>query len=298
MSKRVWVAGEALIDLITVAGSERRSMVGGGPANTAKAVARLGYPVSFIGGISSDCHGLSIETELSKSGVDLSLVLRTELPTALAFATIDKNGQAKYDFRLSGTASFSFDGSWLPSGEAEVIHVGSVATLLEPGATQLLKWATSKSTTIVFDPNVRPSIVGDRAQYRALVERWIAVATIVKLSEEDLMWLFDAEEESVVGAWLSSGIELVVVTRAEKGLRAYRNDSVIEAPAVLVELVDSVGAGDTIGAVLVEGVLTHGVGGLTDECLRSVLVRAAKAAAITCSREGANPPWRGELDKA
>ncbi len=298
MSKRVWVAGEALIDLITVAGSERRSMVGGGPANTAKAVARLGYPVSFIGGISSDCHGLSIETELSESGVDLSLVLRTELPTALAFATIDENGQAKYDFRLSGTASFSFDGSWLPSGEAEVIHVGSVATLLEPGATQLLKWATSKSTTIVFDPNVRPSIVGDRAQYRALVERWIAVATIVKLSEEDLMWLFDAEEESVVGAWLSSGVELVVVTRAEKGLRAYRNDSVIEAPAVLVELVDSVGAGDTIGAVLVEGVLTHGVGGLTDECLRSVLVRAAKAAAITCSREGANPPWRGELDKA
>ncbi len=270
MSKRVWVAGEALIDLITVAGSERRSMVGGGPANTAKAVARLGYPVSFIGGISSDCHGLSIETELSESGVDLSLVLRTELPTALAFATIDENGQAKYDFRLSGTASFSFDGSWLPSGEAEVIHVGSVATLLEPGATQLLKWASSKSTTIVFDPNVRPSIVGDRAQYRALVERWIAVATIVKLSEEDLMWLFDAEEESVVGAWLSSGVELV----------------------------DSVGAGDTIGAVLVEGVLTHGVGGLTDECLRSVLVRAAKAAAITCSREGANPPWRGELDKA
>lgn len=298
MSKKVWVAGEALIDLISVAGSERKPMVGGGPANTAKAVARLGYPVSFIGGISSDCHGLSIDAELSESGVDLSLVLRTELPTALALATIDENGQANYDFRLSGTASFSFDGSWLPAGEADVIHVGSVATLLEPGATQLLKWASAKSSTVIFDPNVRSSILGDQAQYRAVVESWISVATIVKLSEDDIKWLYDAEEESVVGAWLSRGIELVVVTRAEKGLRAYRKGLKVEVPAVPVQLVDSVGAGDTIGAVLVEGVLTHGVCALTDTCLRSVLVRAAKAAAITCSREGANPPWREELDNA
>lgn len=297
MSAKVWVAGEALMDLIPVAGGERRPMVGGGPANTAKAVARLGYPTAFIGGISSDDYGRAIDAELSDSGVDLSLVLRADLPTALAIATIDQNGLAKYDFELRDTTSFAFDSSWLPGGDVDVIHLGSVATLLEPGATQLLKWASSKSSPIIFDPNVRPSIEGDKALYRAAVERWMDVATIVKLSEDDLKWLYDADEESVVSAWLSRGVELVVVTRAEKGLRAYRNGAVIEVPAVLIELVDSVGAGDTIGAVLVEGVLTHGVAGLTGENLRSVLLRASKAAAITCSRAGANPPWLEELDR-
>ena len=298
MSAKVWVAGEALMDLIPIAGGERRPMVGGGPANTAKAVARLGYPIAFIGGISSDDYGRAIDAELSDSGVDLSLVLRADLPTALAIATIDQNGLAKYDFELRDTTSFAFDSSWLPGGDVDVIHLGSVATLLEPGATQLLKWASSKSSPIIFDPNVRPSIEGDKALYRAAVERWMDVATIVKLSEDDLKWLCDADEESVVKSWLSRGVELVVVTRAEKGLRAYRNGAVIEVPAVLIELVDSVGAGDTIGAVLVEGVITHGIADLKDENLRSFLVRAAKAASITCSRAGANPPWREELDQA
>lgn len=298
MGTKVWVAGEALMDLIPVAGGERRPMVGGGPANTAKAVARLGHSISFIGGISSDEYGLAIDAELSDSGVDLSLVLRADLPTALAIATIDQNGLAKYDFELAGTTSFAFDHSWLPDGDVDVIHLGSVATLLEPGSSQLLKWASSKSTPIIFDPNVRPSIEGDKELYRAAVERWIDVATIVKLSEDDLNWLYDRDEESVIKLWLSRGVEIVVVTRAEKGLRAYRNDAVVEVPAVVIDLVDSVGAGDTIGAVLVEGVLTHGITGLKDENLRSVLVRAAKAAAITCSRAGANPPWRKELDQA
>ncbi len=298
MSAKVWVAGEALMDLIPVAGGERRPMVGGGPANTAKAVARLGHSISFIGGISSDEYGRAIDAELSDSGVDLSLVLRADLPTALAIATIDQNGLAKYDFELAGTTSFAFNDSWLPDGNVDVIHLGSVATLLEPGSSQLLKWASSKSTPIIFDPNVRPSIEGDKDLYRAAVERWIDVATIVKLSEDDLNWLYGHDEESVIKLWLSRGVEIVVVTRAEKGLRAYRNGAVVEVPAVVIDLVDSVGAGDTIGAVLVEGVLTHGVAGLKDENLRSVLVRAAKAASITCSRAGANPPWREELDQA
>jgi fructokinase len=286
------------MDLIPVAGGERRPMVGGGPANTAKAVARLGYPTAFIGGISSDDYGRAIDAELSDSGVDLSLVLRADLPTALAIATIDQNGLAKYDFELAGTTSFAFDESWLPDGDVDVIHLGSVATLLEPGSSQLLNWASRKSTPIIFDPNVRPSIEGDKDLYRAAVERWIDVATIVKLSEDDLNWLYDRDEESVIKLWLSRGVEIVVVTRAEKGLRAYRNGAVVEVTAVVIDLVDSVGAGDTIGAVLVEGVLTHGITGLKDEILRSVLVRAAKAAAITCSRAGANPPWREELERA
>ena len=293
---KVWVAGEALMDLIPVSGGDRVPMVGGGPANTAKAVARLGYATYFIGGISSDNYGRAIDVELSSSGVDLSLVYRGDESTALAIATIDANGLAKYDFELEGTASFAFDASWLPSGEPDVIHVGSVATLIEPGASALLSWVSTKSVPVIFDPNVRPSIQGDKDVYRAAVERWIDVATIVKLSEDDLNFLYGDTAEFVVSSWLDRGVSSVVVTRAEKGLKAYLKGFSVEVPAVKVDLVDSVGAGDTIGAVLVEGVLSHGVENLSGERLKSVLERAAKAAAITCSRAGANPPSREELE--
>lgn len=283
------------MDLIPVAGGDRIPMVGGGPANTAKAVARLGYKSQFIGGISSDEYGEAIETELLSSGVDLSQVFRGDLPTALAIATINADGLAHYDFELDRTASFAFDSLWLPSGEPDVIHIGSVATMLEPGATELLKWAKEKSVPIVFDPNVRPSIQGDKELYRAAIERWIGISTIVKLSEDDLNWLYG--DEDVIAKWLSMGPDLVIVTRAEKGLSAYASGSVIEVPAVKVDVVDTVGAGDTIGAVIVEGVLNYGSHVLRGELLREVLERAAKAAAITCSRAGANPPTREELEK-
>jgi fructokinase len=271
-------------------------MVGGGPANTAKAVARLGYQTYFVGGISLDDYGKAIEEELVGSGVDLSLVYRGDESTALAIATIDENGLAKYDFELEGTASFAFDTSWLPSGDVDVIHVGSVATLLEPGASELLKWVSTKSAPIIFDPNVRPSIEGNQDVYRSAVERWIDVATIVKLSEDDLNFLYGENANLVVDQWLSRGVSIVVVTRAEKGLSAYSTGSSVEVPAVSVEVVDTVGAGDTIGAVLVEGVLVHGIANLAGNTLKLVLERAAKAAAITCSRAGANPPTREELE--
>ena len=284
------------MDLIPIASGDRIPMVGGGPANAAKAVARLGCPICFLGGISSDLYGRSIESELLKSGVDLSLVYRGDLATALAIATIDEDGLAKYEFELEGTATFAFHESWLPKGEPDVIHVGSVATILEPGASELLKWISTKSAPVVFDPNVRPSIQIDKGLYRAAIERWIGISTIVKLSEDDLSWLYG--DEGVIAKWLSMGPELVIVTGAEKGLTAYANRSVIEVPAVKVDVVDTVGAGDTIGAVIVEGVLNYGAHALRGELLREVLERAVKAAAITCSRAGANPPTRDELENS
>lgn len=283
------------MDLIPIHDGEPIPMVGGGPANTAKAVTRLGYKSQFIGGISSDEYGQAIETELLSSGVDLSQVFRGDLPTALAIATINADGLAHYDFESANTSSFAFHSSWLPSGTPDVIYVGSVATLLEPGASELLAWLRSKSVPIIFDPNVRPSIQDDKGIYRASIERWIEVSTIIKLSEDDLKWLYG--DEDVITKWLSLGPELVIVTRAEKGLSAYANGSVIEVPAVKVDVVDTVGAGDTIGAVIVEGVLNHGSHSLRGDLLREVLQRAAKAAAITCSRAGANPPTREEIEK-
>ena len=266
--KKVWVTGEALMDLIPILGGDRVPMVGGGPANTAKAVARLGYSTYFVGGISSDEYGKAIDKELSRSGVDLSLAYRGDESTALAIATIDNNGLAKYEFELEETASFAFDKSWLPLGEPQVLHVGSVATLIEPGATELLKWVSSKSMPVIFDPNVRPSIQSNKDIYRTSVERWIGIATIVKLSEDDLSFLYEEKSEDVISSWLLRGVSIVVVTRAENGLRAYSKGSVIEVPAVQVNLVDSVGAGDTIGAVLVEGVLVHGIAGMVGDTLK------------------------------
>ncbi|NDH48916.1 MAG: carbohydrate kinase [Acidimicrobiia bacterium] len=295
MGNRIFVAGEALIDLIPDALGNRTAKVGGGPANTAKAIARLGYSTSFIGGISSDEYGRAIEAELISSGVDLSLVYRGNESTALAIATLDGSGAAKYEFELDGTASFAFHESWLPRGEADVIHIGSVATMLEPGASELWKWATTKKAPIVFDPNVRPSIESDRDRYRASVERWIDIAAVVKLSEDDLDWLYG--HESVVHSWLERGVSIVVVTRADKGMTAIGASFSVDVPAVPVTVVDTVGAGDTIGAVLVEGLLEYGLSGLNGGNLSTVLERAARAAAITCSRAGANPPWKAELDR-
>jgi len=286
------------MDLIPVVGGDRVPIVGGGPANTAKAVARLGYPTYFVGGISSGEYGRAVELELLRSGVDLSLVHRGDSPTALAIATINEAGLASYEFKLDSTVSFNFHSSWLPKEDAEVIHIGSVATLLEPGASELYKWLSNKSATVVFDPNVRPSIQGNKEIYRDSVERWIELAKIVKLSEDDFSWLYENSESEVITNWLSRGTEIVVVTRAERGLSAFTKEGRIDYPAAKVELVDSIGAGDTIGAVIVEGLLKYGLNGLKTDVLRQVLERAAKAAGITCSRAGANPPWKEELDLA
>ena len=165
-SRQVFVVGEALMDLIPVSGGTISEMVGGGPCNSAKALARLGFSTTFIGGISSDRYGEAIEKELLDSGVSLDFVHRSDLPTALAIATINEAGLASYEFKLDSTVSFNFHSTWLPKEDAEVIHIGSVATLLEPGASELYKWLSNKSATVVFDPNVRPSIQGDREIYR------------------------------------------------------------------------------------------------------------------------------------
>ena len=296
--RQILVVGEALMDLIPIAGGTISEMVGGGPCNSAKALARLGFSTNFIGGISSDGYGKAIERELLDSGVSLDFVHRSDLPTALAIATINEAGLASYEFKLESTVSFNFHSSWLPKEDAEVIHIGSVSTLLEPGASELYNWLSKKSALVVFDPNVRPSIQSDKKIYRNSVERWVDLAKIVKLSEDDFSWLYENSESEVIANWLSRGTEIVVVTRAERGLSAFTRDGRIDCPAAKVELVDSVGAGDTIGAVIVEGLLKYGLGGLRADVLKQVLERAAKAAGITCSRAGANPPWKEELDLA
>ena len=285
----IWVAGEALIDLVPT-GNSREAIVGGGAANTAKALARLGLPISFIGGISSDQYGELIRAELDE--VDLSLILNSSAPTATALVSLDQSGSATYEFNLEGTATFDFRSEWLPKGEPEVLHVGTLATLVQPGADALFDWAASIKAPIIYDPNVRPSVLSDKSSYREIVEKWASISTVIKLSDEDLDWLGIKEAED----FFDCGVELVVLTRGSEGITGFTRKGALSVPAVKVEVVDTVGAGDTVGAVLAESLSKYGLIELIDEQLFGTLSRAARAAAITCSRRGANPPTASELN--
>lgn len=292
----IWVCGEVLIDILPTG-----PVVGGGPANTAKALARLGHDVHFIDGISSDAYGQSARAELLNDGVNLDLSLASDRPTCTATVTLDAAGSASYEFLIDGTATFDFNASWLPDPyryQPQVLHIGTLVTVIEPGASALYDWAmtVAELAPIVFDPNIRPSVMPDRDLYEAAVEKWAAISAVIKVSDDDLAWLFpDQSIDDVAQRWINDGAFLVVVTRGANGLVGYTADGRVEVPGVKVDVLDTVGAGDTVGAIVVEAMLAHGLIELRGDLLRNVLARAAAAAAITCSRKGAQPPYKHEL---
>ena len=297
---QVWVAGEVLIDLISHANTSQ-PIVGGGPANTAKALARVGVDTQFIDGISTDNYGLMIKDELLTSGIKLDYVKYSDKPTCLAKVSLDKKGSASYEFVIEGTATFDFSQRWLPNPaqlKPSLLYTGTLATIIEPGASELFTWAQSvaKSAPIVFDPNIRAAVMDDRKIYLSQVERWVAISSAVKVSQEDLSWLYPSLEiDQIVDNWLTLGALLVVVTFGDQGLAAYRSSEKIKVDAIKVKVVDSVGAGDTVGAILVEAIVKDGLASLSGGRLEMMLKRAAKAAAITVSRAGANPPTSEEI---
>ena len=292
----IWVCGEVLIDILPTG-----PVVGGGPANTAKALARLGHDVHFIDGISTDAYGVSARAELLRDGVNLDLALASDKPTCTATVTLDAAGGATYEFLIDGTATFDFASSWLPDPyryQPQVLHIGTLVTMIEPGASALYDWAmqVAELAPIVFDPNIRPSVQPDRDLYEAAVEKWVALSAVIKVSDDDLAWLFPGQAiEDVANRWINDGAFLVVVTQGANGLMGYTSDGRVEVPGVKVDVVDTVGAGDTVGAIVVEAMLTHGLVELRGDILRGVLAGAAAAAAITCSRKGAQPPFKHEL---
>lgn len=292
----VWVCGEVLIDELPSG-----AVVGGGPANTAKALARLGHEVAFIDGISTDAYGVKARAELAADGVDLTLALTSDLPTAVAELTLAADGGASYVFKLDKTATFDFDSSWLPDPsryKPQVLYIGTLATLVQPGADVLFDWALQCAdfAPVVFDPNIRPQVMSDREKYVALVEKWVGISSVVKLSDEDFEWLYPGQSpEKIAEQWLQGGIALVVMTHGVDGLVAYTSDGVVQVAGEKVSVVDTVGAGDTVGAIIVQGLITDGLLNLRGSVLKDVLHRAAVAAAITCSRVGAQPPYAHEI---
>ena len=292
----VWVCGEVLIDELPSG-----TVVGGGPANTAKALARLGHEVAFIDGISTDAYGVKARAELAADGVDLSLALTSDLPTAVAEVTLAADGGASYVFKLDKTATFDFNSSWLPDPsryKPQVLHIGTLATLVQPGADVLFDWALACAdfAPVVFDPNIRPQVLSDREKYVVLVEKWIGISSVVKLSDDDFEWLYPGKSpESVAEQWLQGGVALVVMTHGVDGLVGYTSDGVVEVAGEKVNVVDTVGAGDTVGAIVVHGLITDGLLNMRGSVLKDRLQRAAVAAAITCSRAGAQPPYAHEI---
>jgi fructokinase len=203
---------------------------------------------------------------------------------------------------IADTATFDFSDQWLPNPQSlkpSLLHIGTLATVIEPGASVLFEWAQSVAhiAPIVFDPNIRPAVLGDRNEYAKKVEKWVAISSAVKVSDEDLNWLYPSKViDEIVNQWLEKGVELVVVTLGDKGVTAFRKNEQISVDAVKVVVADTVGAGDTVGAVLVEAIVNNGLDKLTGEVLKTMLNRATKAAAITVSRTGANPPSKEEID--
>jgi fructokinase len=298
---QIWVAGEVLIDLIPE-GVDRKPVVGGGPANTAKALAKLGIDTQFIDGISTDGYGQMAKDELVSAGVKLDYVKYSDKPTCLAIVSLSESGSASYEFVIENTATFDFTSEWLPNPQTErpsLLHIGTLATVIEPGASVLFDWAQSiaRIAPIVFDPNIRPAVISDRKQYVAQVERWVEISSVVKVSDDDLRWLYPSIEiEQVVNNWLTKGPSLIVATYGDKGLTGYRKCEKVSVDAVKVKVADTVGAGDTVGAILVEAIVKDGLDSLAGARLETMLKRAAKAAAITVSRVGANPPTSEELE--
>jgi fructokinase len=301
LSDQVWVVGEVLIDLIPDS-DQHLAVVGGGPANTAKALAKLGVKTYFIDGVSNDEYGQMAKAELLSANVLLDYVQYSNKPTCTAKVTLSSSGSATYEFVIEDTSTFDFSASWLPDPQSlkpSILHIGTLATVIEPGASVLFEWAQSVShvAPIVFDPNIRPAVLSDRVEYVKKVEKWVAISSAVKVSDEDLNWLYPGKViDEIANKWLEVGVQLVVVTLGDKGITAYRENDQISVDAVKVVVVDTVGAGDTVGAVLVEAIVKSGLDRLTGEVLKTMLNRAVKAAAITVSRTGANPPSKEEID--
>lgn len=277
-----------------------KSVVGGGPANTARALARLGEEVVFIGGISTDSFGQRIRRELVEDEVSLRLSHTSKLATSTAAVTIGADASASYKFSLDSTATFDF-GDWLPDAyryKPSLLYIGSLATIVRPGSEALLKWAReiSELAPIVFDPNIRPAVLNDRALYLSEVEKWIEITSILKVSEEDLQWLHPNEDIfAIARRWIGDSDLLVIITRGAEGIAGVSAHEIVEVPGVKIDVVDSVGAGDTVGAVIAQAAHKGNLLNLRGSKLHELLRCASVAAAITCSRIGANPPTKREL---
>ena len=301
--------GEALIDMLprqSPAGEAAFAPHAGGSVfNTAIALGRLGARAGFLSGISTDLFGAMLIETLAASGVDAGLSIRSDRPTTLAFVKL-VDGHASYSFYDENTAGRMITPEDLPALPAEVtaLFFGGISLPVEPcGNTyEALMTRAAATRVTMLDPNIRPGFIRDAAAYRARLARMIALADIVKLSDEDLRWLEGPGEIAALArGLLNRGPKLIFVTEGSTGAHAFNAELSLFEPAHRVHVVDTVGAGDTFNAGVLAaldraGRLTKAGIATADAALMSACLKLGNAAAaITVSRAGANPPWAEEL---
>lgn len=307
MSERepvIVVCGEALIDMIGT-GGEYRAHPGGGPMNAAVALARLGQPARLLTALGTDAMSDLLREHITSSGVDLSWTPTVPVPTTLALVTLDERGAASYEFYVVHTTVTEIVP---PPADAfagvAALHVGTLALAVSPTAERVeaLVQQLPADAFVFLDPNCRPQFVDDREAYTARVERLASRSAIVKVSTDDLEWMYPGSSvDDGVERLLTAGASTVVVTRGGDGASAHRPGRTVAAPSTPVTVVDTVGAGDTFGAAALAWLAEHEVlstsafRALDDAGLRAMLAFATRAAGITCTRAGADPPHRHEL---
>ncbi|HEX3779915.1 MAG TPA: carbohydrate kinase [Pseudonocardiaceae bacterium] len=309
------VGGEALVDLVPAPATVHGELgpllprLGGGPYNTAVALGRLGAPVSFLSRISTDAFGDALVDRLRVAGVGLDLLQRGPEPTTLAVVTLAGDGSARYTFHVQGTADrLVADPGPLPT-EATALSLGTLGLVLDPGASvyeAMLHREAAAGRLTVLDPNIRSGLIADARAYRDRFATWLPDVGLLKASVEDACWLADQAEDTdvlpVAGGWLKAGVGAVVLTRGSAGLTVL-SEAVgrVDVPAERAAVADTIGAGDTVHAALLAWLTEHAVGSaaavreLSAEGWQEALRFAARAAAITVSRVGAEPPYAAEL---
>ncbi|MDR0783601.1 MAG: carbohydrate kinase [Propionibacteriaceae bacterium] len=302
MARELLVIGEALIDVVRRPGQEPQRYPGGSPLNVAIGLGRLGHSPRLATWFGGDGDGELILDHCAESQVRLLAGCDQAPYTSTADATLDERGHATYKFDLDSRMVP------LPKADWALVHTGSIAAVLEPGASAVLEFVEQMAgqTFISYDPNCRPSIMGDRLAARGMIERYVPAANLVKVSDEDLAWLYpeSGSEDWLEQAqrWVASGPSVVVVTMGGRGAWAVTAESAWHIPADdRYGLVDSVGAGDSFMSGMLHGILT---GGYSEDfaalaadrtSLEQVLNLAMQTSGVTISRAGANPPWLHEL---
>jgi fructokinase len=297
------VCGEALTDMIRNADGTQRAMPGGGPFNTARALARLGVPTAFLGHLSTDKFGQELAALLSADGVSLQLASTGPEPTTIAVADLDRDGFAEFEFLVDGTSAPNLTRSAVPehlADDVNAIHIGTLGLTLEPMASTLAEFALRERVgrLLMLDPNVRPGLVDE--SYRDRLNSLIRASTVVKASDRDVAWLYpDRDYADAADDLLAQGVSLVVVTLGADGAFGAHRDLRLRVAAPHVDVVDSIGAGDSFGAAILAWLHDHHLVGpsldLSEDQLRSALDYACLVASLTVARAGADPPWKGEL---
>jgi fructokinase len=307
----VTVIGEALIDLVPEAGpGDYKAHPGGSPFNVAIALARLGNRTALMARLGDHGFGRLLRETAVNEGVELDATARASEPTTLAVVSLDGPGQASYEFYVEGTADWQWTIAELRKRplDTKVLHFGSIASWTPPGSKridQLICEARARHGVLIsYDPNVRPTLLAAPSRGRQLVERSIGRAHVVKASREDIEWLYPSRSIEEIGAcWNKLGASLVVVTDGPGGAIAYRDGpGPLRRAGRRVEVVDTIGAGDSFTAGLLAGLIRRDLHGperlaaISETMLADVLDEAVLISSITCERAGADPPRLAHAD--